>query len=470
MIDLRLENQTWLIVVVVGYFTLFIITGIILKRRIRNATDFLVAGRSLPLILIAFTIAATQYGGRCIVGGGEWGAQYGIWPGTYSTLSCGTACLAFAFIAGKFRKASRGITPPDFMEYRYGTSKFLRGYHSFVYITGITAIIASQLIAFGYIASVFGVPYWLGVLLAAVMVGIYTVLSGMWGVAVTDFIQLSVCILFLPVLMASSLHIAEIDLSSLLSQSFFPFPGAKREFLYTAIPMILGSMIAYEYVLRWQSAKSAKAAVKGSLIAGILLLLLALPIGVAGASGAIVLPDVAAGEVLSKLIVEVFPLGLGVIFLSTLLVAITSTCDSMMTSLGALVSRDIYHKMLHPDQSFDALRYSLPVARIASAVFLGFAALIALFTRGVLHVLFWPSPLQVGALFAPLIGGMFWKGATREGAVAGVMAGALMALIDMTGLYHWPERVLFPILGSFVIWILFSALSQKYNMRFLSRG
>ena len=464
-----MENQSWLIVVVLGYFTLFIVIGYVLKRRIRRATDFLVAGRSLPLLLVVFTIAATHFGGGCIVGGCEWGAQYGLWPGTYSTLACGVACLAFAFIAGKFRKASQGITPPDFMEYRYGASQFLRGYHSFVYVTGITAIIASQLIGFGYIASVFGIPYWLGVLLATVMVGIYTVLSGMWGVAVTDFIQLSVCIVFLPVLMFSSLRIADIQLSALLSESFFPFAGAKREFLYTTIPMILGSMIAYEYVLRWQSAKSVKVAVKGSVIAGVLLILLALPIGVTGAAGAKLFPNVAPGDVLSKLVVEVFPLGLGVLFLSTLLVAITSTSDSMMTSLGALVSRDIYHKLMHPHSPFDDLKYALPVARIASAFFLVIAALIALFSRGVLYVLFWPSPIQVGALFAPLIGGMFWKGATREGAVAGVMAGAVMALLDMTGLVHWPERVLFPILGSCIIWVAVSLISKKKTICCLSR-
>jgi len=464
-----MRNQSWLMFVVLAYFVLFIIIGYSLKKRIRRVTDFLIAGRSLPLFLVAFTIAATHFGGGCIVGGCEWGAQYGIWPGTYSTLGCGVACLAFAFIAGKFRKISGGITPPDFMENRYGPSKFLRGYHSFVYVTGITAIIASQLIGFGYLASVFGVPYWLGILLAAIIVGIYTVLSGMWGVAVTDFIQLSICIIFLPILMISSLDITKINLSQILAEPFFPFPGAKREFLYTTTPMILGSMIAYEYVLRWQSAKSVKIAIKGSVIAGVLLILLAIPIGVVGAMGAKLFPNIAPGEILSKMIVDVLPLGLGILFLSTLLVAITSTSDSMMTSLGALISRDIYHKLFNPKKSFDELQHSLLIARTASACFLGIAVLIALFYQGVLHVLFWPSPLQVGAIFAPLIGGMFWKGATREGAVAGIIIGAIIALIDMTGIYHWPERVLFPIIGSLIAWIWVSQFSKRKKMGLFSK-
>lgn len=464
-----MKDQIYLIAAALGYFLIFIITGIILKKRITHVTDFLVAGRSLPLGLVAFTIAATHFGGGCIVGGCEWGAQYGMWPGTYSTLGCGVACLAFAFVAGKFRKVAHNITPPDFMEFRYGQSNFLRGYHSLVYVTGITAIIAAQLIGFGYISSVFGIPYWLGVLIAAVMVGIYTVLAGMWGIAVTDFFQLTICVIFLPVLLISTLNLVKVDLKEILTQPFFPFESAQSEFCYATVPMIFGSMIAYEYFLRWQSAKAAKTAVKGSLIAGVLLLFLAIPIGAIGAAGAKFFPELESGEVLPKLIVKAFPLGPGILFLSTLLVAITSTCDSLMTSLGAITSRDIYHKLLNKGEDFDKLKHSLFVARISSVFFLMVAALIALFYKGVLHVLFWPSPLQVGALFAPFIGGLFWKGATREGAVAGILMGAAMALVDMTGFYVWPERVIFPILGSLVVWIAVSHWSKKSDLGILSK-
>jgi len=459
-----LNTQGWLLLLILGYFSLFITVGLVLKKRITRASDFLVAGRALPLWVVAFSIAATQFGGGCIIGGSEWGAQYGMWPGTYSTLSCGLACLIFAYFAGRFRKTAKAITPPDFMEARYGHSPFLRGYHSLVYVAGCTAIIAAQLIGFGYFASVFGFPYWTGVILAASLVGIYTVLAGMWGVAITDFIQFGICLICLPILMLSTISIASVDLGSLLSQPFFPFKGAEREFFYTSVPMILGSLIAYEYFLRWQSAKAAKTAVRGSVIAGVFLILLSVPIGVAGATGAELFPGVEPGEVLPKLIVEVFPLGLAIIFLSTVLVAITSTSAALMTSLGALATRDIYHKLLNKDKDLDSLKHSLAIARISSLGFLMIAALVAIFTKGVLHVLFWPSPLQVGALFVPLIGGMFWKGATRAGAVAGIIGGAGMALIEMTGIFVWPERVLFPLLGSLIIWWLVSLATKKVDL------
>ncbi len=140
-----------------------------------------------------------------------------------------------------------------------------------------------------------------------------------------------------------------------------------------------------------------------------------------------------------------------------------------MTSLGAISSRDIYHKLCNKDKRFEELDHSLAVARISSGCFLIVAAGVALFRQGVLDVLFWPSPLQVGALFAPFIGGLFWKGGTREGAVAGILVGVAMALTDMLGIYAWPERVLFPILGSFIAWVVVSHWSKHSQRGFLSK-
>jgi Na+/proline symporter len=52
--------------------------------------------------------------------------------------------------------------------------------------------------------------------------------------------------------------------------------------------------------------------------------------------------------------------------------------------------------------------------------------------------------MQSGVLFAPMIVGLFWKGANRYGAFASVIVGAITALLDMTGLVVMPERMLFP--------------------------
>ncbi len=41
-------------------------------KKVKTASDFLIAGRNLPLPILAATIAATSFGGGCLVGGVQW--------------------------------------------------------------------------------------------------------------------------------------------------------------------------------------------------------------------------------------------------------------------------------------------------------------------------------------------------------------------------------------------------------------
>ncbi|GAA0716899.1 sodium:solute symporter family protein [Clostridium malenominatum] len=427
------------------FCSLFIAAGYIVSKNVSSGTDFLVAGRNLPIVFLTFTIAATHFGGGALVGGIEQGASKGVWAGMYAIIGYAIACFINAFVAPKFRRASNNLTPPDFIETRYGYSKFLRGYHVFVYILGTVAIISAQFNAFGGIAAAFGISRTPAIILGAVSVMIYTFMAGMWGVAVTDFMQLLICMIFLPIVSFVGLNALNtqtgVTLGTLLSAPFFETPDAAGSFMYSLIPTIVGSMFAYEYFLRFQSAKSEKDARNSSLIAGVLLLLLAIPVGIIGAMGQRLYPTVPANEVLGHVVNETLPVWAGYIFLGAVLAAIMSTADSLMTSLSGMVTRDIYHKLLNPDKDFDTLPNTLKMARITTVIGCAIAMLISLKFRSIIGLLFWPSPLQSGVLFAPIIIGMFWNRASRKGAYASVIIGACVALIDMLGICKLPERM-----------------------------
>ncbi len=66
-------------------------------QKVKTASDFLIAGRNLPLPILAATIAATSFGGGCLVGGVQWGAERGLWVGMYSTIGAALACFINAF-------------------------------------------------------------------------------------------------------------------------------------------------------------------------------------------------------------------------------------------------------------------------------------------------------------------------------------------------------------------------------------
>jgi len=445
---------------------IFIAIGFFLSKRVSSASDFLVAGRKIPLIVLSFTIAATHFGGGALVGGIQQGAEMGLWAGMYAIIAYAVACIVNAFVAPNFRKRANNLTPPDFVESRYGASKFLRGYHALVYIFGTIAIIAAQFSAFGGMAQAFGISRPVAIIIGAIVIVIYTGMSGMWGVAVTDFVQLFICLIFLPIIAVLCMSILTdqvgMSMNQVFSQPFFATPQAAGTFMYSLIPTIVGSMFAYEYYLRYQSAKDERDARVSSLIAALLLIILALPVGLIGDVAHKIYPHISSDAVLGEVVNQTMPRWAGVIFLAAVLAAIMSTADSMMTSLAGMCSRDIYHKIFHPDKKYDELKPAVIIARVSSVAGAFLGALVALNFRSIIGLLFWPSPLQSGVLFAPIIIGLFWKGANRYGAYAGVICGAITALIDMLNIYKLPERMLVTMaVGSLALIVVSIATKNK---------
>ena len=77
-------------------FTVFL--GLFLSKRVKSASDFLVAGRNLGLPLITATLAAVQIGAGVILGGAELGAETGIWPGMWYGIGCGGGLILAGFL------------------------------------------------------------------------------------------------------------------------------------------------------------------------------------------------------------------------------------------------------------------------------------------------------------------------------------------------------------------------------------
>ncbi|MFK9092472.1 sodium:solute symporter [Bacillus salipaludis] len=446
---------------------LFIVMGILLSKRVSNGTEFLVAGRGLPSIALAFTIAATHFGGGALIGGIENGAQFGVWAGTYVIISFGIACFVNAYIAPKFRRVANNLTPPDFIESRFGHSKFLRGYHVAVYIFGTIAIMAAQFSAFGGIATAFGINRNVAVILGAIVVVLYTVMAGMWGVAATDFVQLLICLIFLPIVAVVGMGIMTtetgVTVGNLLSTPFFEQNGSVGNFLYSLIPTIVGSAFAYEFYLRYQSSKDEKDARNSSIVAGILLLALAIPVGIIGAMGHKLYPNIPGTEVLSYVVSQTIPAWAGYLFLAAVLAAIMSTASAMMNSLSGMVARDIYHKLFNHEMEFDSLPYTLRLSKISTVIGGLAAMLVALKFTSVIGLLFWTSPLQSGVIFAPMIFGLFWKKSSKTGAYAAIIVGAVVALIDMLGIYALPERMLVTMAASSLALIIGSLVKPDVD-------
>ncbi len=187
-----------LTVVVIFYLGLSLLVGVFLSRRVKKTSDFLIAGRKLGLLLTTATLSAVQIGAGVILGGAEMGAGKGMWPGLWYGLGCGGGLiLAGILVAARLRERG-GVVPLDFFAVRYGERRWERVWGWLSNIPSLLGILVAQLLAAGSILSLFGLDFHLGLLLIGAVLLFYSVMGGMWGVVMVDFIQVSIIVLSIP--------------------------------------------------------------------------------------------------------------------------------------------------------------------------------------------------------------------------------------------------------------------------------
>lgn len=105
------------------------------------------------------------------------------------------------------------------------------------------------------------------------------------------------------------------------------------------------------------------------------------------------------------------------------LAAAMSTADGLLLAIANAISHDIYYKMIDPKASVVA---RLTVARVLLVIIGAAAAYIAAMRlTGILGAVAWAFDFAMSGLFWPLVLGVWWKRATRSGAIAGMLGGLI---------------------------------------------
>jgi cation/acetate symporter len=103
------------------------------------------------------------------------------------------------------------------------------------------------------------------------------------------------------------------------------------------------------------------------------------------------------------------------------LAAAMSTADGLLLAIANALSHDLYYKIIDPKAD---TKVRLIVARVLLLAIGAAAALIAsLQLTGILGAVAWAFCFACSGLFFPLVLGIWWKRANKEGAIAGMIAG-----------------------------------------------
>jgi solute:Na+ symporter, SSS family len=269
--------QTPQLILVGTYFALIFGIGIYATRFVRDSNDYLLAGRRLGIPLAAAALAATHFGGGFVVGTGDWGFRYGLTGMAYA-FGTGASLLLLALVSARRMRQLGLVTVPDYLELRYG-SRTVSVLGATLSLVAIVGILGAQVWASQGALSILGLDPTLAAVVATVLFIVYTAASGLWGVTLTDALQL--LIIFIGVPIAAVLGVREAggfagireNLAGLemevTTQGYFDPLGAGGFLVLAAVvPTLMYTLIGQDFYQRLFAARDARVAVRASLVAG----------------------------------------------------------------------------------------------------------------------------------------------------------------------------------------------------------
>lgn len=429
--------NTTLIVFVVLYLVATLGLGMWAGTRIKTTTDFSLAGRTLPLVMVITTTFATWFGAETVMGIPARFVQGGLNAIIEDPFGAGSCLILVGlFFAVRLYKQNL-LTIGDFYRNRYG--KGVEVFCSSAIILSYLGWVAAQITALGLVFSVLTggeMSESAGMIVGTLAVLIYVVVGGFLAVAWTDFIQMIVLVVGLTVIAVYSSGLAGgadkvIAMASTADLwRFLPEPTFKdiAFFVGAAVTIMLGSIPQQDVFQRVTSARDATTARNGAVIGGACYILFAFVPMFIVASAVVVMGqealDIAKDDyqrLLPTFVLTRMPLVMQIFFFGALLSAIKSTSSATLLAPSTSFVENILRN-LRPHMSD---RQRLFATRVTIVVFAGVVLAYAIAMKGTPIYDLVSSAYQVTLVgaFVPLVLGLYWKRSTTQGAIVSIALG-----------------------------------------------
>lgn len=439
--------------VMVLYLAALLVIGWRASRRTHGGEDFHLAGRSLGPWAAGISSTASSESGWVTLGAVGMTYVYGI-SGLWFAPGCLLGYLVNIYIvAPRLRRWSaehRSVTMTDVFTSRWGDpGNVLRSTATTIILLCMMIYVASQMTAAGKAFSsslglaADGPGYLYGVLIAAAVITIVTVLGGFRAVAWTDLFQgllVAAALIGLPLWAVAKLggfsalfsNLGAAD-PNLLTATGGRVGPAMWGFIIGELGIGLGYPGMPHVVTRYMATRSDRDVQRLQIIAMLWGLAVFYGAGLVGLVGRVMLPNLADGErALMALALELTHPVIAGLLLAAVISAILSTVSSQLLVAASSVSYDIVEQCMSRARDD---RRSLILGRVTVAVVGVLGVLIALRGETVVFwfVLFAWSGL--GASFAPLMLLALGRSrVNRYGALACMLTGAGVTVVWKLGI------------------------------------
>lgn len=445
--------MNWTVLIILLYLVGLAVYNYLQSRKVRSQDDMMVAGRSLGVTKMVFTLVCTWIGSGTFIAGAEYAFRAG-WSSLWMPAGAWVGIGIIYFLAGKIRTFGQ-YTIGDILEERYG--KFARLFGAIALVIAFTTIVSYQFRAGGYILNVItdgAVSVELGQLLTAAFVIAFTALGGMIAVAHTDLpngiIIVLACVIAVPfvVMTAGGWDVLSTTLPAshlgLFSDDFgrYPLLKAGSYFLATMF-LLMGVQSMYQKFYSAKTPKDARTAVALWIVGTIVVESVVVVIAIYASSYFGLQPSFDPASIVLQAARSMMPPAVGLLLLAAAVVVVISTGMNYLLSPSTNIMRDVYQRFINPD----ADQAKMVVLQKLFIVVIGVAAFLLVFIPtilksniSVLKYAYFAYTMYGVAITPALFAALSWKRATKAGGLASIVTGAITAvLLDIVIPYGFPQ-------------------------------
>ena len=443
------SQQITVLIILIVYLVANVVIGLVYgkvrdsRSSLSKENKYFIGGRGMNGLILAMTTMATYTSVSSFVSGpGAGGMTYGYTQVWVAATQVPVTFMVLGVLGNKLAIVSRrtgAVTVAGYLRARYKSDLLVVVTSLLMVVFFIVQMIGQFKGGATLVSVITGMDYKIGLLIFAIVVVIYTAFGGFTAVVITDTIQVLIMCLGTAILLISAFTagggLANINanLAAKLPDVWDNLTGifGPGTLLSYWILVGFGTIGLPQTAVRAMGFKNTKSLHSAMWIGAVTCAFVIVGMHLAGVwCGALIdtstLPN--SDYFIPTVVLQIMPVGIAGLFLAAPLAAVMSTVSSLLILASAAIIKDIYRTYYVKDNAERQAKYEKNLSKftIGGTLVVGIVTvLLALNPPDIIWVLnlFAMGGLEC-AFFWPLVGGLFFKKGTKQGAVAASIGGA----------------------------------------------
>ena len=419
--------STWDTTMIIAMVVVYIVVTSVASIRLRSRTSeqFMVAGRSMPAVVVAVLLMSEYIGAKSTIGTSQEAFSVGI-AASWSVISAAIGFLLFGLFMAKRLYASGQFTISGFIAKKYGNTAKLVVSAVMIYALFLVNV-GNYVSGAAAISTVMHIDLPIAALITAAVSTIYFVWGGLKSVAYLTIVHSAVKVVGIGIIVAVAWKLSGgiAPMAQAMPEHYFTWKGALSGGTIGAwIIGSAGAIFSTQFIIQAiSSTKSPEAARSASLMAAVLCVPISIALGFIGVAAKYLYPGIKSLYALPVFLQHMHPLLAGVVTTSLVASIFVSVC-TVALAIASLIVTDFYVPRYRPsaEQEMRMTRWISLAVGVLPLVFV-------LFVPQILALSFFTRALWLSVSIVALIGIYLPFFNSSRGAVSGLILAAIATTI-----------------------------------------